>query len=386
MLQGEKRSLFRFLGIYLSSTFLLFFLATFIFYNFQKHQIIDAQNAELDLEAKRISQQLRNLNETFTTPLIYPQQKPFYSAIYNLDKAYIFGSFQPKNIVWESEYYQLENQLFHIHALYPYYLGASHLVISRTIDQKPINDLMKILLLFLFIAGIFFTLLGLFLGKLFIAPMKESLERMNRFIEDTTHEFNTPISTILTNIELLDTLYDCEGKQEMQRIEIASKTLSRLYEDLTYLKLNHNYHREIERLNVSQLLENRIEYFNTLIEAKNLDMTREIDEDVFLTMDKNDAIRLMDNLLSNAVKYNIKKGLLNIHLSKEKLTIYNSGIGIKKKNIDLIHGRFKRANKNEGGFGIGLDIVGQVVERYDFTFKIDSNYKEHTEVTVLWKK
>jgi len=36
---------------------------------------------------------------------------------------------------------------------------------------------------------------------------------MNKFIEDTTHELNTPISTILTNIELLDTLYDCEGKQ-----------------------------------------------------------------------------------------------------------------------------------------------------------------------------
>lgn len=384
MLQGEKRTLFRFLSIYLSSTFLLFFLATFIFYNFQKHQIIDAQNAELDLEAKRISQQLRNLNETFTTPLVYPQQKPFYSAIYNLDKAYIFGSFQPKNIVWQSEYYQQENQLFHIHALYPYYLGASYLVISRTIDQKPINDLIKILLLFLFIAGVFFTLLGLFLGRLFIAPMKESIEKMNRFIEDTTHEFNTPISTILTNIELLDTLYDCEGKQEMQRIEIASKTLSRLYEDLTYLKLNHNYHREVKRLNVSQLLEDRIEYFNTLIEAKKLDMTREIDEDVFVNMDKNDAIRLMDNLLSNAVKYNIKKGLLNIHLSKEKLTIYNSGIGIKKKNIDLIHGRFNRANKNEGGFGIGLDIVKQVIERYHFRFHIASTYKQSTEVTIRW--
>ena len=112
--------------------------------------------------------------------------------------------------------------LFYIHALHPYYLGASHLVIARMIDQEPIDNLLNMSIVFLFVAGIFFTVLGVFLGRLFIAPMKESIENMNRFIEDTTHEFNTPISTILTNIELLDTLYECEGKQEMKRIEIKN--------------------------------------------------------------------------------------------------------------------------------------------------------------------
>ena len=114
MLVSEKRSLFRFLSIYLSSTFLLFLLATFIFYNFQKHHILDRQNNELNLEAKHISQRLRELSETFLTPLIYPYQKPFQSAMYNADKAYIFGSFQPRNILWDREYYQQNKQLFHV--------------------------------------------------------------------------------------------------------------------------------------------------------------------------------------------------------------------------------------------------------------------------------
>jgi two-component system OmpR family sensor kinase len=384
MFQSEQRSLFRFLAIYLSSTFSLFLLATVIFYTFQKHQIIEKQNDTLQVEAVNIAESLRKLHQDFNQPLIYPYHKPFDSAIYNLDKEYIFGSFSPKGILWDREYYKDGNRLVYIHLLQPYYLGASYLIVSRELNGEPIDDLFKISIVFLLVAGLLFTLLGLFLGKLFVKPMKESIESMNRFIEDTTHEFNTPISTILTNIELLDAFYDCEGKEEMKRIEIASKTLSRLYEDLSYLKLNHNYHREIERLNMSKLLHERIEYFNTLIEAKTLRLLFNIEENIFLEIDKNDAIRMVDNLLSNAIKYNKKYGLLKVVLEQGKLVIEDSGVGIKKENIELIHGRFKRANKSEGGFGIGLDIVGQVVKRYRFDFKIASVYKESTEVTIKW--
>jgi two-component system OmpR family sensor kinase len=384
MLQSEKRSLFRFLSIYLSSTLSLFLLATFIFYDFQKHHIIDTQNAKLNAEAVRVSQQLQQLSSTFNTPLIYPHQKPFFSAIYNLDKAYIFGSFKPNGVLWNREYYQKEEQLFHVHQLYPYYLGASYIVVSKQINQEPIDNLFKMSLFFLLIAGVFFALLGIFLGRLFIAPMKESIENMNRFIEDTTHEFNTPISTILSNIELIDTFYECEAKIELKRIEIASKTLSRLYEDLIFLKLNHDYHRKIIEQNISKLLEDRVEYFNTLIEAKGLQIFKNIEENVSIYIDKNDAIRLIDNLLSNAIKYNKREGLLEIQLNSRILSIKDSGLGIKKEDISLIQTRFKRANKSEGGFGIGLDIVGQVVQRYNFTFNINSIYNQHTEVTIKW--
>jgi len=384
MLQSEKRSLFRFLGIYLSSTFLLFFLATVIFYAFQKHQIIDAQKDKLKQEAVKITAELTLLHETFSSSLIYPYKEPFKSAIYNLDREYIFGSFKPKHLVWDKEAYQESNQLIYIHALHPYYLGASYLVVSTKLDAKPLNDLFTISILFIVIAGLFFTLLGFFLGKLFIMPMKESMESMNRFIEDTTHELNTPISTILTNIELMDALYDCEGKTEMRRIEIASKTLSRLYEDLSYLKLNHNYHRQIERVDFTGLLYDRIEYFHTLIEAKKIYLKVNLAEAITLDIDKNDAIRMVDNLLSNAIKYNRKEGNLEVTLTDEKLRIKNSGMGIKKEEIKHIQHRFKRANRSEGGFGIGLDIVGQVVKRYGFNFKIFSTYTKHTEVLITW--
>ena len=384
MLSSEKRSLVRFLAIYLSSTFILFFLATSIFYTFQKHQIIDTQNSQLSIKAEQIIQQLRHLNQTFDKALTYPQYDAYNSAIYNLDKSYIFGTKNYENIEWSKEYYQKEKQLFYVHSVQPYYLGAAYLVVSQSINEEPLNQLFKMSALFLLIAGVLFTLLGLFLGKLFIAPMKESIGTMNKFIEDTTHELNTPISTILANIELLESIHDCSGKQEMRRIDIASKTLSRLYEDLTYLKLNHNYHREIKQLNLSQLLEERIEFFNTLIEAKDIQVSKNIEKNIVLEMDKNDAIRLLDNLLSNAIKYNKKSGSLKIILCKKELKVSNSGLGIKAEDIKEIHNRFRRANSSEGGFGIGLDIIGQVVKRYSFTFNIESNYKQQTEVKISW--
>ena len=385
MFRSEKQSLFRFLAIYLSSTLLLFLLATIIFYNFQKEQILTAQYAQLDKEAQRVTQKLKELNEQFNTPLIYPYKTSIHSAIYNLDREYIFGSFIPKDIKWKKEFYQNKNRLYHIHKIYPYYLGASYLVISKELNKKPIEKLFNLSLLFMVIAGLFFTFLGLFLGKLFIAPMKESMKNLNQFIQDTTHELNTPISTILNNIELINSFYECDAKKEMSRIETASKTLSRLYDDLTYLKLNHNYHRVIEPINLALLLEERINYFQTLIEAKELTVEKHI-EPFTIKIDKNDAIRLMDNLLSNAIKYSYKGSSLIIMLNSKSFTIKDRGEGIKEENIETIQKRFKRDNNSEGGFGIGLDIVSQVVKEYGFKFKIDSIYQQGTEVKVLWEK
>ena len=384
MLSSERRSLVRFLAIYLGSTLILFSLGSYIFYNFQKYQIIDSQNAQLQLEAEKIVQKLRELHQTFDEPLLYPNDPTFDSAIYDVDRGYIFGTFKPTSIEWSRDFYKRGDKLYCLHALKPYYLGASYLLISKDFNPKPLNELLKMLLLFLVAAGVLFTILGLFLGRRFIAPMKESIELMNRFIEDTTHELNTPISTILTNIELLDTLYSCEGQKEMRRIEMASKTLSRLYEDLTFLKLNHNYHRALERLNLSELLEERIEFFQTLIEAKDIKIIKNIDPSITLEMDRNDAIRLLDNLLSNAIKYNYKSGKLEVALRANMLEVENDGQGIKKEDLALIQNRFRRANSNEGGFGIGLDIIGQVVKRYDFTFTIHSDINQPTKVTLTW--
>jgi two-component system OmpR family sensor kinase len=95
---------------------------------------------------------------------------------------------------------------------------------------------------------------------------------------------------------------------------------------------------------------------------------------------------LIDNLISNAIKYNKHQGFLEIFLDNNLFTIKDTGIGIKANELGQILQRFKRANSSEGGFGIGLHIVSQVCQNYDFKLEIDSVENEGTEVSVQWEK
>lgn len=384
MLTSEKRSLVRFLVIYLTSTLLLFSLASWIFYTSTKHHLLNKQRDTLKYESARITSKLRQLHQSNQIPLFYPQHSAIDSAIYDIDKQYIFGTFNEPirlNAVLDTA------RLYHLSKVEPYYLGAAYVLTSRAIDYAPIANLQKNILFFMLVAVLFFSAVGYFLGRLFVAPMRDSITQMNHFIQDTTHELNTPISTILTNIEMIETFGKHEeNSAELKRIEIASKTLSRIYDDLTYLNLNHQYHRQIMSLEMSDLIEERLVYFAGMVEAKGLQVKRKIEPNIIQEMDKNDAIRLVDNLISNAIKYNKHQGDLEVILTKKYFAVRDTGIGIAKKDLGGILHRFRRANKSEGGFGIGLDIVNQVVESYGYKLEIDSTLNIGTEVRITWEK
>jgi len=383
LLQSEKRSLIRFLIIYLLSTLLLFSLASWVFYSSSKHHLLDSQREALKYEAEDMKSKLRVLHKSHSDSLIYPTHAEIKSAIYDLDKKYIFGTLNATQTLEKKE----KNTLQYITKIEPYYLGAAYLLVTKKINEEPVQNLQKNILLFMLAAGIFFSILGYYLGRLFVAPMRESLEKMNHFIQDTTHELNTPISTILTNVEMIEAFGKHENNaNELKRIEIASKTLSRIYDDLTYLNLNHQYHRHIIEVNMSKLLEERMAYFTSMAEAKRLKLVLDVTPDVLMKIDNNDALRLIDNLLSNAIKYNKHGGTLEVILTSQKLIVSDTGIGIRAEDLKQIMQRFKRANKSEGGFGIGLHIVSKVCENYAYDLEIKSVIHEGTEVHIRWKK
>jgi len=378
--ESEKRSLIRFLVIYLTSTLVLFSLVSWIFYHATERNIHQQQERVLDREITHILTRLRTLHFSNASILPYPKNTGISSAIFDINRHYIFGNF-PQIPSLDT----LENSdvLRRIVPVDPHYLGAAYLLVSRPFDDAPMCALRRNILLFMLLGGVFFSVLGYFLGRLFIAPMRESVEQKNRFIEDATHELNTPISTILTNIEMIEALEKGQDvREELGRIAIASRTLSRIYDDLTFLSLHHPYHRQIVTLDLSELLQERLAYFAAMIEAKELTVDAQITEGVTVEMDTNDAMRLIDNLLSNAIKYNRSGGTIHVKLTPKKLQISDTGIGILPEKIVTLHERFRRANTSEGGFGIGLNIVHQVVQFYGYDFTIESELGRGTTVKI----
>ena len=123
---------------------------------------------------------------------------------------------------------------------------------------------------------------------------------------------------------------------------------------------------------MSRLLKERLEYFSAVIEANKIVLSTAIEPDIVIDIDQEDAVRLLDNLVSNAIKYNWTGGSMEISMTSEHFRIKDNGVGIAREELATIHERFKRANSSEGGFGIGLDIVYQLIESYGFGITIDS--------------
>jgi two-component system OmpR family sensor kinase len=257
--------------------------------------------------------------------------------------------------------------------LSPYGLGEYYLVFETPDDKLWQHQVFIHFALFGSLLFFILALIGFGLARLLLHPMNEAIALLDDFIKDTTHELNTPVSAILTNIESLEASDLPEIVQKkLKRIEIASRTISTLYDDLTYLILNHDQAINNTPLNISDLLHERLDYFRHRIEQKKIDLDLRITPDIIIIIDQTKAIRLIDNLLSNAIKYNRMGGKITMTLENEGLCIEDNGIGIPRDMIERIFERYTRADKSVGGFGIGLHIVAMIAKSYHFTISIES--------------
>lgn len=227
--------------------------------------------------------------------------------------------------------------------------------------------------------------LGVLLSRLFIRPMREAVELLDNFIKDTTHELNTPISTIVTNIEMLERAkLDEKTAKKIQRIDIAAKTVASIYDDLTYLILHKKLAVVNEPLEIKALVEERLAYFRDHFTQKQLEVSEALSS-CQLTVDRTKVTRIIDNLLSNAVKYNRRGGTVDVLLDETKFQVRDSGKGIESAKLEQIFERYSRFDKSVGGFGIGLHIVASIVKEYGFRVEVQSRPQQGTTITIFWQ-
>lgn len=382
---SEKKSLRRFLIIYIVSTLLLIAAGSVIFYNYSLHRMIDHQNETLKLKTSQMRPLLRKLHTSTESRLIYPEIDGIRTALYDIDRHYLIGDFRPQRVIWNKEFWREGDTLYYRYEMHPYYVGAASIVAAMPLDHTPIENFQTKMAIALLVAILFVAFIAHWLGQLFLSPVHRTIDLLNRFIQDTTHELNTPVSTILTNVELFKNLHPkLESSDELRRIEIASKRLSRLYDDLAYLQLNHKRQRNIEPVNFRKLLEERLSYYIPLARNKRIELIHEINTTPVRSMDREDAAKLIDNLIGNAIKYTRPGGRIRITLDKQSFTVEDNGIGMSEEALKRATERFYRANSGEGGFGLGLGIVAEIVDFYGLKLQIQSEEGAGTEVRVSW--
>jgi len=384
--QSEKKTLYRFLSLYIFFTLVILGLTISLYYTLQKELAASQRTILLNEYADDFLLKLEELHNDTTDTLIYPRDEKFQTSLYGEDYKLIYSTLDnPKNLLTEVSY--TSNKIVrYITQPQKYYLHTQYIIVEMEDDKEWLDKTMKIIFIYGSIFFIIMLVIGYFLLKLFLKPMRDSLHLLDTFIKDTTHELNTPVSTILTNIELIDKkkMEDKALVKIINRMEIGAKTISNIYDDLTYLMLNNKIISNNQDIDLKELIEQRVEYFSSLLDMKKIEVALRLNSSVVLHIDSKKISKLIDNILSNAIKYNKIGGSIYITLEAGSLSIKDIGKGIEKEHIDLMLERYARFDSAVGGFGIGLNIVKMICDEYNLTIKIDSEVGRWTEVSISW--
>ena len=205
----------------------------------------------------------------------------------------------------------------------------------------------------------FVALLISFLFALYaLSPLRNSLRLLEEFIRDIIHDLNTPITSILLNLKMM------ERNEEVESISQSANAIAMLHKNLdVYLK---DMQFEKEKFSIKEVIEEQVTFFNSLYDY--LDWEIDIEEQI-INSDRNALSRIIYNLLSNACKYNTSNGFIKIKMQKNRLSILNSSYGV--KNPSKVFERFYK--ESDRGLGIGLHIVDKLCTALEIkkSFKVE---------------
>lgn len=211
---------------------------------------------------------------------------------------------------------------------------------------------------------------------------KYDYNEIKNFTENASHEIQTPLAIIKSKLELLSQSESLKEEQ-MNTIQTISETtnrLSKLNQSLILLtKIDNRQFKETEEINISQLLLNHLNNYEELLHAKNIELVKNIEPDVQLTMNETLADILITNLLINAIKHNTESGFIKVDLDKKHLSVSNTGMALSGDPV-MFFERFKKESTSNDSLGLGLSIVKKISDTYNFTTAYNYMEKVHTVI------
>ncbi|WP_258523468.1 sensor histidine kinase [Campylobacter hyointestinalis] len=192
---------------------------------------------------------------------------------------------------------------------------------------------------------------------------------MNSFFNDAMHELKTPLGVATLNLDMLEI-----RNKNTHRIKSALKQIKMTYEDVEFF-IKHSYENFPKKpINFSYFLEQRVRFLTTIANSKDIKIISKIEPNLEIFMSEIELTRLSDNNISNAIKYSKSGNDIEIYLTKEDgfvvFSVKDYGKGI--KDTKAIWQRYAREDLSVGGFGLGLNIVANICNKYNIIYNVSS--------------
>ena len=246
-----------------------------------------------------------------------------------------------------------------------------------TQEQSTTWSLLRNLLLIGLCALAGFFLISLLLARWAVRPVERAWRQQRQFVDDASHELKTPLTVVLSNVDMLRTYGEKAAPREerwLDNIQASSRQMKELVEEMLTLARSDNPARREpvrERVNFSDLVTDSVLQFEPLVFEAGKTLEENVAEDLCVTGDPAKLKRLVDVLLDNARKYTPPGGQITVTLAPEsgkraRLNVRNEGEPIPPGELERIFERFYRADpaRTAGGFGLGLPIAREIAREH----------------------
>ncbi|GGE33865.1 two-component sensor histidine kinase [Pullulanibacillus camelliae] len=276
-------------------------------------------------------------------------------------------------------------------------------IAAWTIDDEQRNLLDTLLLIIIIgwsVASILAFVVGYFLAKRALEPIKQAWDKQQQFVSDASHELRTPLSIIQTRIELLLKSPKARIQEKLKDISITlneSRRLSKLVSHLLTLARSDANRIEIEKkpVAINELLKQVYDQFDEMVSFQGKTLTlNSAPAPLNILGDRERLYQLLVILIDNAIKFtDDKEGRIMMTCSSDghhvTITVADNGIGISKQHQHQVFDRFFQADTSRTdreGSGLGLSIAKWIVDQHAGKITIESELGEGTRFILSFPK
>lgn len=243
-------------------------------------------------------------------------------------------------------------------------------------ELATLKGLMKICFLIGGLSFLTFLWISILLAGWAVKPVELAWKQQRQFVADASHELKTPLTVIMTNVELMQNPeYDEESKaQSLAGVLAMSRQMRRLIEEMLELARTDSTQFESIRgtVDFSRLVCDALLPFEPVFFEKGLTLTAQVEEGIQVAGADMQLRQIVEILLDNAWKYSKDSGTTWIGLKRQGkrqciLSVADEGDEMPPEDLKHIFKRFYRVDKarSQGGsFGLGLSIAQNVVTQH----------------------